>query len=126
VNAYADAPWRRPVAQRTGLWPKLLKTKGMTPLDTPVYGGYTGFMGTPADKTTVRSFRIFKAQDAAMNRIAGSISGSALVRALLSLYFSGRVPEAYGLAIKEAKRAEAAIRAPSKPQQQNSNNEMVA
>lgn len=77
-----------------------------------VYGPYNDSMGTRTDLTAISSFRIYRTHQEALLRQskAYTISGSAIVRALLQLYFEDRIPEALTIALQEAQRAEKAIR----------------
>ena len=71
-------------------------------------------MALRTDLTTVSSFRILRTQREALDKLHPTLSGSALVRALLQLYFAGQIPGAYAIALKETKRAKADMRTSSK------------
>jgi len=81
----------------------------------PVYGHYNDRMALRTDLTAVSSFRIYRSHQEALTREAKThtISGSAIVRALLRLYFDGKVPEALTMALSEAQRAEMAVKGSS-------------
>ena len=109
----------RPVGLRPAFGPKLLKTKVKMPLDTRVYGCILDLMAARTDLCAVTTVRLLRTQLVALDTLRPSISGSALVRALLKLYFDGKIPEATQLALEEMQRASADMRSSPKRQLNN-------
>jgi hypothetical protein len=61
--------------------------------------------------TTVgTTVRLYRTQMDSLRTVYPELSTSALVRALLTLYLGGKIPDVYPLALKEMARAEQALK----------------
>lgn len=67
-------------------------------------------MATRTALTTVTTVRVFIAQANALKIDYPQLSMSALVRVLLHLFLTKKIPEAYPLALEEMNRAEEALK----------------